>query len=380
MGVSCGRHHEVDVTKSEYRKMGLLKEHAYSVLEVISTEQLRLVKLRNPWGGIVWNGAWSDRSPLWTPSLRSELVPEGSEEGIFWISFTDLCRYFEMAIVCKIQPNWFQYAYEGPFTGSNPNGWTAYELQIDSQLIEAECSQAEVTATLYQELKGNKKTPNQAIFLVLFELLNSQSSPVIGSFVSSSVCNSQGAVTLEAELKRQKRYMLGVFAFNDWHQNESQSSQPSQYVLRINSSKQLLVDCCSANSVLLGDMVTYYVKAKGKPIHRPNITTYQLNTDWAGLVSVVENRDPRLWLQVSMQTSLKPTVEPSSQTTSGYTSAEPLNYSQKVAQSLQIENHSDDLTKKAPKQKLGDEDSDRKYLASSRNALHTRDLIPPLHW
>ena len=61
--------------------------------------------------------------------------------------------------------------------------------------------------------------------------------------------------------------MLGVFAFNDWHQNESQSSQPSQYVLRINSSKQLLVDCCSANSVLLGDMVTYYVKAKGKPIH-----------------------------------------------------------------------------------------------------------------
>lgn len=81
-----------------------------------------------------------------------------------------------------------------------------------------------------------------------------------------------------------------------------------------------------------------------------------------------------------MQTSLKPTVEPSSQTTSGYTSAEPLNYSQKVAQSLQIENHSDDLTKKAPKQKLGDEDSDRKYLASSRNALHTRDLIPPLHW
>lgn len=116
-----------------------------------------LSRLRNPWGGIVWNGAWSDRSPLWTPSLRSELVPEGSEEGIFWISFTDLCRYFEMAIVCKIQPNWFQYAYEGPFTGSNPNGWTAYELQIDSQLIEAECSQAEVTATLYQELKGNKK-------------------------------------------------------------------------------------------------------------------------------------------------------------------------------------------------------------------------------
>lgn len=44
IGVSCGRHHEVDVTKTEYKKMGLLKEHAYSVLEVISTENIRLVK------------------------------------------------------------------------------------------------------------------------------------------------------------------------------------------------------------------------------------------------------------------------------------------------------------------------------------------------
>lgn len=116
-------------------------------------------RLRNPWGSkLVWNGNWSDRSALWTPALRSELVPEGSEEGIFWISFADLCRYFEMAIVCKTHLNWFQYAYEGPFTGDkDPSGWTVYELQIDNQLIEDECTQAEVTATLYQDTKGSKK-------------------------------------------------------------------------------------------------------------------------------------------------------------------------------------------------------------------------------
>lgn len=62
-----------------------------------------------------------------------------------------------MAIVCKTQLNWFQYAYEGPFTGSDPSGWTVYELKIDNQLIEDECSQAEVTATLYQDIKGSKK-------------------------------------------------------------------------------------------------------------------------------------------------------------------------------------------------------------------------------
>lgn len=114
-------------------------------------------RLRNPWGTLVWNGPWSDRSPLWTPTLRSDLVPEGSEEGIFWISFPDLCRYFEMAIVCKTQLNWFQYAYEGLFTGSDPSGWTVYELTIDNHLIEDECTQAEVTATLYQDMKRTRK-------------------------------------------------------------------------------------------------------------------------------------------------------------------------------------------------------------------------------
>lgn len=44
IGVSCGRHHEVASTKTEYKKMGLLKEHAYSVIEVMSTENIRLVK------------------------------------------------------------------------------------------------------------------------------------------------------------------------------------------------------------------------------------------------------------------------------------------------------------------------------------------------
>lgn len=60
--------------------------------------------------------------------------------------------------------------------------------------------------------------------------------------------------------------MLGVFAFNDWHQAETEHSQ-CQYVLRINSSKGLLIDCFNANSVLLGDMIIHFVKTMGVPIY-----------------------------------------------------------------------------------------------------------------
>jgi len=43
--------------------------HAYSILEIIkpklTTENVKLLKLRNPWGTFEWTGDWSDKSDLW---------------------------------------------------------------------------------------------------------------------------------------------------------------------------------------------------------------------------------------------------------------------------------------------------------------------------
>ena len=53
---------------------GLIGGHAYSLISVVEFEhegqQVRLLKMRNPWGKGEWTGDWSDKSEYWTEELR----------------------------------------------------------------------------------------------------------------------------------------------------------------------------------------------------------------------------------------------------------------------------------------------------------------------
>lgn len=106
---------------------------------------------------------------------------------------------------------------------------------------------------------------------------------------------------------------------------------------------------------------------------------YQLNTNWAGLVSVVENRDHHNWLLVSMNTTLKTSFQCDEE----HNPSELINYKQRVVCSggdndhpKTIENtYKNSITNVPIKMK-----QDFNFLASTRNTLITKDLIPPGHW
>ena len=88
-------------------EVGLVPGHAYTVLGVkeINTFQgkQKLVNLRNPWGNGEWSGAWSDGSKKWTEELKMQCGNyENKEDGSFWMSFEDFCKYFLIAGICHL--------------------------------------------------------------------------------------------------------------------------------------------------------------------------------------------------------------------------------------------------------------------------------------
>eukprot|EP00613_Pedinella_sp_CCMP2098_P013882 CAMPEP_0171756038 /NCGR_PEP_ID=MMETSP0991-20121206/44823_1 /TAXON_ID=483369 /ORGANISM="non described non described, Strain CCMP2098" /LENGTH=467 /DNA_ID=CAMNT_0012358235 /DNA_START=28 /DNA_END=1432 /DNA_ORIENTATION=- len=84
---------------------GIVEGHAYSILAVkhvgmgIVGKTRRFLRLRNPWGTFEWDGAWSDKSPLWKehPDVASALHwdPNKKEDGAFWMTMEDFMLYFD---------------------------------------------------------------------------------------------------------------------------------------------------------------------------------------------------------------------------------------------------------------------------------------------
>ena len=98
-----------DITEDQEEQLGLVTGHAYAVLSVFqSRDGTRLLQLKNPWASKGWKGRFSaqDRSSWSNHKLRTEIgynpeLAAKHDDGIFWISWEDVLRYFR-----NIQLSW----------------------------------------------------------------------------------------------------------------------------------------------------------------------------------------------------------------------------------------------------------------------------------
>ena len=124
--LGCGSHAGKDTTSSS---AGIVQGHAYSILELLEADGVKLLKLRNPWGsGVEWKGAWADGAPEWTPRMRKRLgyAPKDGD-GVFYMQWEDFQQHYATIYLCRVFPphaahqlagRWDAHTAGGPFWGS----------------------------------------------------------------------------------------------------------------------------------------------------------------------------------------------------------------------------------------------------------------------
>ncbi|XP_037101317.1 calpain-3b isoform X2 [Syngnathus acus] len=111
----------IDVTspsKMESKtELGLVQGHAYSIIaleecdEVAKDSKIRLIRLRNPWGRVLWKGPWTANSKEWsTISIadRNNLKKQTVEQSEFWMSFDDFKKNYTKLEICNLTPDTLQ--------------------------------------------------------------------------------------------------------------------------------------------------------------------------------------------------------------------------------------------------------------------------------
>lgn len=178
-------------------ELGLVRGHAYSIIgleecdDVSKNGTIRLIRLRNPWGWVLWKGPWSAGSQEWSSlsiADKENLKKQTVETSEFWMSFDDFKKHFTKLEMCNLTPDtlqgderhsWTVSVHEGRWVrGSSAGGcrnypetfWTnpQYRLQLCEEDDDPEDGRVSCTVVVALMQKGRRMQRHQgAKFLTI---------------------------------------------------------------------------------------------------------------------------------------------------------------------------------------------------------------------
>ena len=122
-------------TIEEIRELGLVTNHAYSVLlcheEEIDGESVKLIKIRNPWGVLNHNKLRFDSILIKKSKYKAILYQLGQmNEGVFILTYEEFLRYFSDIYVCKYMDNYNVISRALSLSHNNYNHFFAFKVTL----------------------------------------------------------------------------------------------------------------------------------------------------------------------------------------------------------------------------------------------------------
>ena len=182
---------------------GLIASHAYSIIGIfdLKEENLKLVKLRNPWGEKEYNGDWSDKSPKWNEKIKKKVnFKEVKDDGIFYMSYDDFIYYFKILEILKIKKDYKIIA------SCKIEKTEAYKCQIIE--FEVEQNNTHVFINLYQKnprivrKKGDYYPQPVKSFIILAKKEKSKFKNDYNYTFIKTITESRVHSAIEAELNK----------------------------------------------------------------------------------------------------------------------------------------------------------------------------------
>jgi len=203
---------------------GIVRGHAYTLVGAHQYENIRLLKLRNPWGSFEWTGEYSDKSDKWNDELKRIMNFQDKDDGIFFMKIEDFLNYFPYTFICKYKNNYY-YEYK------------KFEQEIRDDFISCKFVVKEKTHavfTLHQkQQRFFKKIQNYkpAFGSIILAKYNPNKHPNYEYF--NSDCNKDEKIHFELENLDVGEYH--IFANLNW----SYSTYPCRYTISCYSAKEI---------------------------------------------------------------------------------------------------------------------------------------------
>lgn len=286
MGCSCGAGKRAP-DEAEFRRVGLMPKHAYSILDVREIDNQRLLRLRNPWGSFIWLGEWSWDWPGWNAQRKSLVGRPWRQSGTFWIPFERFLQYFDSVDIAQIRIH---------------NGWTSvrYPIKIGwdgdgkpTKIVRITVTEAtEVCILLHQRYARTALDQIDLLVTIHYEEPGHQNSP--GELVFCSKRCIKPFVRTEDIFLKPGEYIVCAHSFSRFAEGKTVPG-----AIAIHSSKRLFTEAVDVPLDSLQKSIYELVLKEGivHTLVSPAITRYLMD-DFEGLLMVVENPSPNRCIQV----------------------------------------------------------------------------------